>query len=196
MQSNKKNHYLIYLFLFNFMLFSFFYCNLVSAEDERTKSPVVNAVQTVSPAVVNISSEYEVYRQSNPFSSFGIDPGFDSFFRDFFDNRFDPKHKRSSLGSGVIIDGKRGFILTNTHVINRAGTITVVLKDEREFRAKVVGANTDSDLAVLKISSSENLPLIEMGSSDDIMIGETVIAIGNSCCSSTGKQGFYITVQL
>ena len=167
MQSNKKNHNLIYLFLFNLIIFSFFYCDLVSAEYER-KSPVVNAVQNVSPAVVNISSEYEVYKHSNPFSSFGIDPGFDSFFRDFFDNRFEQKYKRSSLGSGVIIDGKRGFILTNTHVINRAGTITVVLKDEREFRAKVVGADTDSDLAVLKISSSENLPSIEMGSSDDI----------------------------
>lgn len=178
MQSNKKNHNLIYLFLFNFIIFSFFYCDLVSAEYER-KSPVVNAVQNVSPAVVNISSEYEVYKHSNPFSSFGIDPGFDSFFRDFFDNRFDQKYKRSSLGSGVIIDGKRGFILTNTHVINRTGTITVILKDEREYKAKVVGADTDSDLAVLKISSSENLPSIEMGSSDDIMIGETVIAIGN-----------------
>jgi Do/DeqQ family serine protease len=153
---------------------------MVFAEAENArKSPIVKAIQTVSPAVVNISSEYEIYEQSNPFSNFEIGPGFDSFFRDFFDHRFDQKYKRSSLGSGVIIDGKRGFILTNTHVINRAGTITVVLKDGGEYKAKVVGADTDSDLAVLKISSSETLPSIEMGSSDDIMIGETVIAIGN-----------------
>jgi len=79
----------------------------------------------------------------------------------------------------VIIDGKRGFILTNAHVIERAGKIKVVLQDEREFEAKIVGADPDSDLAVLKIESQKLLPSIEMGSSDDLMIGETVIAIGN-----------------
>jgi Do/DeqQ family serine protease len=79
----------------------------------------------------------------------------------------------------VIIDGKRGFILTNAHVIERSGNIKVVLEDEREFEAKIVGADPDSDLAVLQIDSPSRLPSIEMGSSDDLMIGETVIAIGN-----------------
>ncbi|PQP33526.1 peptidase, partial [Desulfobacteraceae bacterium SEEP-SAG9] len=86
---------------------------------------------------------------------------------------------RTSLGSGVIIDGKRGLILTNEHVVVKTGTITVFLKDKREFKAQIVGADPDSDLAVLRITSKTPLPAIDMGNSDDIMIGETIISIGN-----------------
>lgn len=145
----------------------------------RRENAVVLAVKKVSPAVVNISSEYEVRKRTSPFSGFGIDPFFDSFFKDFFDPGFERRYKRSSLGSGVIIDGNRGFILTNAHVIAKTGTITVVLKDEREFEAQIVGADPDSDLALLRITSKDPLPAIEMGESKDLMIGETVIAIGN-----------------
>jgi S1-C subfamily serine protease len=85
--------------------------------------------------------------------------------------------------SGIFLipdsNGKRGFILTNAHVIERAGTIKIVLQDEREFEAQIIGADPDSDLAVLKIDSQNDLPAIDMGGSDDLMIGETVIAIGN-----------------
>lgn len=147
-------------------------------QSER-ESPVVRAVRKVSPAVVNISSSYEVRKRSNPFSGFGMNPFFEEFFKDFFDPRFEQRRESTSLGSGVVIDGKRGFILTNAHVIERAGKIKVVLQDEREFEAKIVGADPDSDLAVLKIDSEKPLPSIEMGNSDDLMIGETVIAIGN-----------------
>ena len=149
-----------------------------SLNSER-ESPVVRAVRKVSPAVVNISSSYEVRKRANPFSGFGMDPFFEEFFRDFFDPRFERRQQSTSLGSGVIIDGKRGFILTNAHLIERSGNIKVVLEDEREFEAKIVGADPDSDLAVLQIASPERLPAVEMGSSDDLMIGETVIAIGN-----------------
>jgi Do/DeqQ family serine protease len=147
-------------------------------QSER-ESPVVRAVRKVGPAVVNISSSYEVRKRANPFSGFGMNPFFEEFFKDFFDPRFERRQESTSLGSGVIIDGKRGFILTNAHVIERAGKIKVVLQDEREFEATIVGADPDSDLAVLKIDSQNRLPSIEMGSSDDLMIGETVIAIGN-----------------
>jgi len=147
-------------------------------EHER-ETAVVKAVRKVSPVVVNISSEYEVRKRLHPFSKFDLDPYFDSFFRDFFDPGFEQGYKRTSLGSGVIIDGKRGFILTNAHVIEKTGTIAVVLKDKREFEAQIVGADPDSDLAVLRISSKDPLPAIEMGNSDDLMIGETVFAIGN-----------------
>jgi Do/DeqQ family serine protease len=147
--------------------------------NSERESPVVRAVRKVSPAVVNISSSYEVRKRANPFSGFGMDPFFEEFFKDFFDPRFERRRQSTSLGSGVIIDGKRGFILTNTHVIERSGNIKVVLEDEREFEAKIVGADPDSDLAVLQIDSTTRLPAIEMGSSDDLMIGETVIAIGN-----------------
>ena len=139
------------------------------------RSAVVEAVENVSPAVVNISSEYEVSGQFSPFARFGMD----HFFRDFFERRLEPRRKLSSRGSGVIIDGDRGFILTNEHVIAKSGTITVVLKDGREFSADIIGADPESDLAVLQIKSDEPLPAVPMGDSRDIMIGETVIAIGN-----------------
>ena len=145
-----------------------------SLQSER-ESPIVRAVRKVSPAVVNISSSYAVRKRPNPFSGFGMDPFFEEFFKDFFDPRFESRQESASLGSGVIIDGKRGLILTNAHVIE----IKVVLEDEREFDAKIVGADPDSDLAVLQITSPNRLPAVDMGSSDDLMIGETVIAIGN-----------------
>jgi len=149
-----------------------------AAENPR-ESAVVTAVKKVSPVVVNISSEFEVRKRINPFSGFGMDPSFENFFNDFFDPGFERRYKRSSLGSGVIIDGKRGFILTNQHVILKSKTITVGLKDGREFKAQIVGADPDSDLAVLRISSPKALPDITMGDSSNLMIGETVIAIGN-----------------
>ena len=147
--------------------------------DNLRESAVVIAVKKVSPVVVNISSEYEVRKRANPFSGLGMDPSFENFFNDFFDPGFERRYKRSSLGSGVIIDGKRGFILTNQHVILQSKTITVGLKDGREFKAQIVGADPDSDLAVLRISSPKTLPDITMGDSSNLMIGETVIAIGN-----------------
>jgi len=151
---------------------------LVNAENLR-ESAVVKAIRKVSPAVVNISSEVEVRKRANPFYGFGMDPNFDSFFRDFFDPGFEQKYKRTSLGSGIIIDGKRGFILTNKHVIIKSSTITVALRDGREFKAQIIGADPDSDLSVLRISPKGDLPAIEMGDSNNLMIGETVIAIGN-----------------
>lgn len=175
--NNNLKNIIPFLFLILFLLF--FIPPYGFGVEYNRENAVVRAIRKVSPAVVNISSEYEVRKRANPFSGFGMDPFFDSFFKDFFDPGFERRYKRTSLGSGVIIDGKRGFILTNEHVIAKSGTITVVLKDEREFEAQVVGADPDSDLSVLRIVSKEPLPAIEMGSSDDLMIGETVIAIGN-----------------
>ena len=79
----------------------------------------------------------------------------------------------------MLIDGRAGFILTNAHVLAQTGTITATLNDEREFEARIVGIDPDSDLAVLRITAQEPLPAVEMGTSGDLMIGETVIAIGN-----------------
>jgi Do/DeqQ family serine protease len=144
-----------------------------SAQAFDRETPVVQAVRKVGPAVVNISSEVEVHNQQNPF---GANPFFDNFFKDFFDPG---PQKRTSLGSGVIIDGERGFILTNSHVLERTATVNVTLQDERQFEARIVGADADSDLAVLQIKSDRTLPAVQMGNSDDLMIGETIIAIGN-----------------
>jgi Do/DeqQ family serine protease len=129
--------------------------------------------------VVNISSVISARKRSAPFSGFGLNPFFDPFFKDFFDPYLERQPERSTLGSGVILDGKRGLIITNAHVIANAGTIKVTLQDEREFEAEIVGADPDVDLAVLRIQSEAVLPEVKMGSSDDLMIGETVIAIGN-----------------
>jgi Do/DeqQ family serine protease len=148
------------------------------AADPLRETPVVRAVRNASPAVVNVSSAQEVRSRANPFSGFG-NPFFDEFFKDFFDPRFQRRRQQTSLGSGVIIDGGRGLILTNAHVVQRASTIKVTLQDEREFDAKLIGADPDSDLAVLRIESREPLPALAMGTSDDLMIGESVIAIGN-----------------
>ncbi|MBW2513112.1 MAG: Do family serine endopeptidase [Deltaproteobacteria bacterium] len=162
-------------------LILFLFCLPVAGNGQEPdrRSAVVRAVQKIGPAVVNISSEYQVQMRRNPFSEFGMNPFFDSFFKDFFDPGLDRRQKRTSLGSGVIIDGKRGFILTNAHVVTQSDAISVALEDEREFQAQIVGVDPDSDLAVLKIGNQEDLPAIEMGNSDDLMIGETVVAIGN-----------------
>ena len=144
-----------------------------SSREER-KTPVVKVVEKVSPAVVNISTERIVRERVNPFGN----PFFDNFFNNFFDTFPSRSYKQQSLGSGVIIDPK-GYILTNEHVILKASKITITLADNREFEGKLIGADPRSDLAVVKIESNGNLPYITMGHSDDLMVGETVVAIGN-----------------
>jgi Do/DeqQ family serine protease len=146
------------------------------ASDLR-RSAIVKAVERASPAVVNVSTEQALNRSTNPFPSFSGDSFFDEFFRDFL-APFPRGQARTSLGSGVIVDS-RGFILTNEHVVQRASTIRITLADRREFLAKLIGADPPSDLAVLRIEAKEQLPVIPMGRSDDLMIGETVVAIGN-----------------
>jgi serine protease Do len=143
--------------------------------DPARRSLVVEAVEHLSPAVVNISAEQTVLQQS-PFAA-PNDPFFDQFFRDFFDSR--PRRStRTSLGSGFIVDTD-GTILTNSHVILRGAKVRVTLADGREFDARLVGADADSDLAVLRITAGERLPTAPLGTSSDLLIGETVIAIGN-----------------
>jgi len=143
--------------------------------DPARRSLVVEAVERASPAVVNISAE-QVVESQGAFPR-PTDPFFDEFFRDFFDSR--PRRStRTSLGSGFIVD-PNGTILTNSHVILRGGKVHVTLVDGREFEAKLVGADADSDLAVLRIKASETFPTANLGTSSDVLIGETVIAIGN-----------------
>jgi serine protease Do len=140
------------------------------------RTPVVDAVERVGPAVVNVSTTQIVERQLAP-SPMWQDPFFDQFFRDFFEPRRQ-RFTQSSLGSGILIR-KDGYVLTNQHVVLRASKITITLADERDFEAHLVGSDADSDLAVLKLTTDGPLPAVEMGHSDDLMIGETVIAIGN-----------------
>jgi serine protease Do len=139
------------------------------------RSVVVLVAEASSPAVVNISTEIMQNRRVNPFYQFRGGTPFDDFFRDFFES---PSRSRSSLGSGVIIRSD-GTILTNEHVILRADEIKVTLRDGREFEGKLIGSDPESDLAVVKVEGQAPFPTIKMGTSEDLMIGETVIAIGN-----------------
>lgn len=134
-------------------------------------TPVVRAVQATAPAVVNITSTHVVERQRiSPMEQFfGFGPGFDQPRR----------QKRVSLGSGVIVDGKRGLVLTNAHVIAGGDEVMINLQDGRQFPAVVKGAEPDFDLAVLEIQGPHDLPAVPLGDSSDLMPGETVIAIGN-----------------
>jgi serine protease Do len=124
------------------------------------------------PAVVNISSSKTVRSPMMPFLD-------DPFFQQFFDRQFQvPREQRAkSLGSGVIVTSD-GYILTNDHVVNGAEDITVALADKREFKAKIVGTDTRTDIAVLKVNVS-NLPVLGFGDSSKVRVGEFAIAIGN-----------------
>jgi len=144
--------------------------------DPERRSLVVQAVEKASPAVVNVSTEQVVERRASPFP-FPQDPFFEEFFRDFVDPR-PRRFKTTSLGSGVIVAAD-GTIMTNVHVIERASRIQVMLIDRREFDATLVGADADADIAILRVKAGGDLPHIPFGSSADLMIGESVIAIGN-----------------
>ena len=139
--------------------------------------PVVSyadIVSRVSPAVITIHSEMRVRApQQYPFMD-------DPMFRQFFGDRLPqqtPEQRRSGLGSGVIVSTD-GYILTNHHVIDGAEQIKVDLNDNRTLDAKVVGSDPLSDLAVLKIDAS-NLPVLALGDSDKVRVGDVVLAIGN-----------------
>lgn len=127
------------------------------AEDLR-RTPVVKAVEKVAPAVVYITA-----------------------YRDHANNPYGRgrSSSRGSQGSGVIIDGKNAMLLTNAHVINGASRIIVHLRDGRKFEATMVGADPDFDLAVLKMLKAKDMPEVAMGDSTDLLLGETVIAIGS-----------------
>jgi serine protease Do len=133
----------------------------------------VVAVERVTPATVNITTSQQVHRRVNPF--FRGDP----FFQEFFGRFVDPRPRTAqSLGTGVLI-GPEQHVLTNEHVLAGAIEIRITLSDGREFEGQLIGADPETDLAVVDVITDEVLPTAPLGSSDDLMIGETVIAIGN-----------------
>ena len=147
--------------------------------DSPRLTPVVRAVQTVAPAVVNITSTHIVEGQRlSPLEQF-FGPGFPGLPGFDVPGGRRVRQKRVSLGSGVIVDGEKGLVLTNAHVISGGDEVMVHLLDGREFAATVKGADPDFDIAVLQIKGASKLPAVTLGDSSDIMPGETVIAIGN-----------------
>jgi Do/DeqQ family serine protease len=140
------------------------------ADLARRRDAIVEVVQKVSPAVVYIGTEQEVESRFR---------GRRSFLEDFFGGGGYAERRRvQGLGTGVIIDAA-GTIVTNDHVIRGASAIHVVLADGRTLEAEVLGSDSPNDLAVLKVSAKEPLPTAKLGTSSDLMIGETVIAIGS-----------------
>lgn len=132
----------------------------------------IEVAAEVKPAVVNINTEINIGGKTP-----GRDmPGFDDPFFDFFFNPNVPR-KSKGLGSGFIIS-EDGYILTNYHVIKNAEKINVRLSDKREYDAKLIGTDEQSDIAVIKIEDN-NLPTVKLGNSDKIQVGEWVIAVGS-----------------
>ena len=128
-------------------------------------------VKRVTPAVVNIATKGTVQEQ-NPLLN-------DPFFRRFFDVPNTPRQREfQSAGSGVIVDAKQGYIITNAHVIENATEITVTLLDNRSLKAKVVGKDEGSDVAVLQVQAA-NLTALPIADSDRTEVGDFVVAIGN-----------------
>ncbi len=142
----------------------------------------VDLAADASPAVVNISTVKTVEGPGRVFEHFfreprGRDP-FDQFFDRFFDPFQQREYRQRSLGSGFLI-GKDGYIVTNHHVIRDADAIVVKLKDGREYDAEIIGTDSSTDLALIRIESERDLPYLELGDSDKIRVGQWVLAIGN-----------------
>ena len=154
------------------LIFLFLSINLNSQSAKSFSETFSEVAKNVNPAVVTITSEKvqkEQYR--NPF---------EEFFGDEYFRYYAPERERRSqaLGSGVIVDASNGFIITNNHVIQDADEISIILIDEREFEAEVIGADPKSDIAILKIEA-ENLSAVGLGDSDNLDVGEWVLAIGS-----------------
>lgn len=132
--------------------------------------------ELINPAVVLIKSTV-IEKQTSPHRFMGDDDFFQYFFGPQFKQQMPKERKSIGWGSGFIIS-KDGYILTNNHVVEDAKEITVTLNDEREFDAKLIGSDPDSDIALIKIKG-DNLTVAEMGDSDKLKVGQWVVAIGN-----------------
>ena len=142
-----------------------------SRADRRT--PVVVAVEKAAPSVVNISTRQ--VRTVQPFSWMDLP----DVFKEEFPELFRPQRQvTGSLGSGVIISPK-GYIVTNAHVVQQADEIIVTLSDETQVKAELVSMDPGADLAIIKAETPKPFKAIRLGTSSDLMIGETVIAVGN-----------------
>src|SRR5690606_18706589 len=128
-------------------------------------------IAEVTPAVVNISTVSRSPAETNPLLR-------DPFFRRFFDLPDRPQREERAAGSGVIVDARAGIVLTNNHVIRGAQEIVVTLKDRRQFKAQLVGADPGTDIAVLRIEA-QDLKALRLGDSDQLNVGDFVLAIGN-----------------
>lgn len=146
---------------------------------QNSLAPMLEKVQ---PAVVTISVEGKAKNSGRSFLPDDIPEEFKFFFGDQFaeqfGNRGSGRHFRG-LGSGVVINADKGYVLTNNHVINDADKINVALQDGREFKAKLVGKDEQSDIALIQIEKPSNLTALKFADSDKLRVGDFTVAIGN-----------------
>ena len=147
----------------------------------RSSKAFTSVVKKVNPAVVHIRVE-KTTNNTGGMSGGGDDfynnPFFEQFFGPQFRRQQPRQFKQQAQGSGFIIN-KDGHLLTNNHVVEGADTITVILSDKKEVKAKLIGTDPQTDIALLKIDDGDNLPVVPLGDSDALEVGEWVIAIGN-----------------
>lgn len=132
---------------------------------------------SVGKSVVNISVTQEINSQANPAFGGTGDPMFDYFFKRMLPPPQQQKYKQRGLGSGFILSSD-GYIMTNAHVVNNADTVIVKLSDKREFKAKIIGVDTTTDVALLKIAAT-NLSPVKIGNPNNLKPGNWVVAIGS-----------------
>jgi len=161
------------------ILFSF-HAPAVAAQAAAEFPSLTGLVRELKPTVVNISTTKLVRSPMDDFFRGRDVPDFfgDDFFRRFFGDQHPREFRQKSLGSGFIID-KEGYIITNNHVVEKAEQIKVKLSDKKEYDAQVIGTDPKTDLALIKIKAAGSLPVVRLGDSDKLEVGEWVVAIGN-----------------
>ena len=167
---NFKTKFVFLAYLLIFIPFSSF--------AKKAPETFANLAETLSPSVVNISTTTIIEDRKNNLPTFPPGSPFEEFFKQFQEPN-QGKRRAQSLGSGFIID-KKGYIITNSHVIDNAEKIMVILHDDQSFEADVVGKDPKTDVALLKINPKKTiLKAVKFGNSNDLRVGDWVMAIGN-----------------
>jgi len=168
----RKHHLTAFIFIVLTLFASKTILAIPSFINNEPLPSLAPVLEKVTPAVVNIATKSFIQQRENPLLQ-------DPFFRQFFQLPSQTQKRTSqSLGSGVIIDANRGYILTNHHVIDKADEITVTLTDGRHFSANIVGSDPESDVAVIQIKATK-LVALNIADSEQLRVGDFVVAIGN-----------------
>lgn len=187
----KRFHILVAILALSFSTFTYAQIPFAQLQQQNGMPTLAPMLEEVTPAVVNISVEgTRVTRQRIP-----------EAFRHFFGQQEQVREQPfQGLGSGVIINAREGYVVTNNHVVDSANDITVTLNDGRTFTATILGADPDSDIALLKLNEPENLKELPLANSDALRVGDFAVAIGNpfglgqtvtsGIVSALGRGGF------
>jgi len=168
---NKKYFKLLNVFILSLLCSSISVAGLPVSVEGKALPSLAPMLEKSMPAVVNISTSKNVQFRDNPLLR-------DPLFRRFFEMPKSQRQQKNSLGSGVIIDKDKGYVLTNNHVIDKADKIMVTLSDGRNLTATLLGADPEADVAVIQIPAI-NLTELPIANSNKLQVGDFVVAIGN-----------------